>query len=257
MRLSGYLLILVLVAVSCGAPVEPAAPDPIGFIPSPLTPETPEKTAARDRMIDEQVRRIGVHSERVIAAMSMLDREAFLPPALRPKALLEHAIKRTDGETITAPDLTAAMLQSLDLKPDDLVLECGTRSGWLTALLARLAGRVLTVDARPQATAEARRVHEMLKIANIEYRTADPLAGWPGEGPFDAIVVNGAVPAAPVELYRALRPGGRLLVPVGVPPEAQVLILTVKGDETPRETRPVLTVRFGNLARVPARSETE
>ena len=249
------LILLALICVSCGDPVEPVTPEIIGFVPSPLTPETPEKTAARDRMIETQVRRIGVDSERVIAVMSVLDREAFLPPALRPRALLEHAIKRTDGETITAPDLTAAMLQSLELTPDDLVLECGTRSGWLTALLARLAGRVLTVDARPEATEGAKRVHEMLGITNIEYRTADPLSDWPGEGPFDAVVVNGAVPAAPVELYRALRPGGRLLVPVGVPPERQVLILTVRGGETPRETRPVLTVRFGKLARPPSGAE--
>jgi protein-L-isoaspartate(D-aspartate) O-methyltransferase len=200
-------------------------------------------------MIEEQVRRIGVTSERVVAAMREIDREAFLPPALRPRTWREHAIKRPDGETITAPDLTAAMLQSLDLGPDDLVLECGTRSGWLTALLARLAGRVLTVDARPEATAGARRVHRLLGIENVEYRTADPLAPWPGKGPFDAVVVNGAVPAVPVELYRLLEPGGRLLAPVGVPPESQVLILTVRGDDTPQLTRPVLTVRFGKLAR--------
>jgi protein-L-isoaspartate(D-aspartate) O-methyltransferase len=206
-------------------------------------------------MIETQVKRIGVRSERVIAVMREIDRAPFLPPELRPRALLEHAIKRPDGETITAPDLTAAMLQSLQLTPDDLVLECGTRSGWLTALLARLAGRVLTVDARPEATAGARRVHELLGLTNIRYRTADPLLGWPGEGPFDAVVVNGAVPAAPVDLYRTLKPGGRLLVPVGAPPEPQVLILTVRGDETPVSTKPVLTVRFGKLARSASESE--
>ncbi len=200
-------------------------------------------------MVKEQVRRIGVRSERIIELMSTLDREAFLPPALRPQALEEHAILRPDGETVTAPDLTASMLDSLALSPTDLVLECGTRSGWLTALLAGLAGRVLTIDARRPATQGAKRVLDLLGIDNVEYRTGDPLAGWPGEGPFDAIVVNGAVPAAPVDLYRALKPGGRLLVPVGVPPDTQVLILTVRGEETPRETRPVLTVRFGNLAR--------
>jgi len=243
------LFLLALLAISCGDSGAVQSPEPVGFIPTPLTPETPEKTAARERMIEEQVRRIGVHSERIIQVMSTLDREAFLPPDLRPRALLEHAIRRPDGETITAPDLTAAMLQSLELSPSDLVLECGTRSGWLTALLAGLADRVLTIDARRPATEGAKRVLDMLGIDNVEYRTGDPLEGWSGEGPFDAIVVNGAVPATPIQLYRALKPGGRLLVPVGVPPESQVLILTVRGEETPLKTRPVLTVRFGNLAR--------
>lgn len=249
MKAPATLILLTLFVTACGGPAEIDSNGPVGFFPTPLTPETPEKTAARERMIEEQVRRIGVKSERVIAVMSSLDREGFLPPDLRPQTLLEHAIKRPDGETITAPDLTAAMLSSLDLSPTDLVLECGTRSGWLTALLARLAGRVLTVDARRPATEGAKRVLDMLGIDNAEFRTGDPMAGWPEEGPFDAIVVNGALPAAPINLYRALKPGGRLLVPVGVPPEPQVLILTVRGEETPRQTRPVLTVRFANLAR--------
>jgi protein-L-isoaspartate(D-aspartate) O-methyltransferase len=243
------LVLLVLLAAACDAPPGAGTAEQVGFVPVPLTPETPGKTAARERMIEEQVRRIGVDSERVIAAMSSIDREAFLPPALRPQTFEDHAIERPDGETITAPDLTAAMLHSLDLAPGDLVLECGTRSGWLTALLSRLAGRVLTIDARRPATEGARRVISMLGIDNVEFRTGDPLKGWQEKGPFDAIVVNGAVPAAPVVLYRALKPGGRLLVPVGVPPDSQVLILTIRGDETPRETRPVLTVRFAELAR--------
>ncbi len=234
---------------ACPGPVpEPQATAPLGFVPDPLDPETPELLAARERMIEEEVLGAGVDNVSVVKAMTAITREAFLPLELRIRAFDHGAVGRPDGEAVAAPGLTATMLAALELDPDSTVLECGTRSGWLTALLARLAGRVLTTDTRPEAVAGARRVHELLGITNITYRTGDPLSDWPGEGPFDAVVVNGAVPAAPVNLYRTLKPGGRLLVPVGEPGEPQILILSIRGEEAPLSTRGLTTVRFAALA---------
>ena len=235
------IVCLLLLACSGSEPVEPA----------PLAPveDPPELAAARARMVDEQVARIGVTSSLVLQAFRSVPRHAFLPESLWEVAYDDRAVTRPDGETITAPDLSGAMLQSLMLGPESRVLECGTRSGWLTALLAGVAAEVFTVDARPEATGGAIRTLNRLSIKNVRYRTADPILGWPEEGPFDAIVVNGLVPHVPVTLYESLVPGGRIVAPVGDPGRTQTLILSVRGETEPLKTRSILAVRFGMLAR--------
>lgn len=243
--------ILLALLAACGgdpatAPAEPPPP------PVAAAPDTPALAAAREKMIEEQVLPMGVADAAVLRALRTVPRHAFVPASLAPEAYADRALRRPDGEVLPAPGLTAATLAVLDLAPDARILECGTRTGWLTALLATVArdGRVVTVDARPRVQARARGVLAGLGIGNVEYVVADPLAA-PAGGPFDAIVVNGVVPHLPKALYAALVPGGRLLAPVGEPAEPQTLILTVRGTETPRETRPILSVRFGPLPRVP------
>jgi protein-L-isoaspartate(D-aspartate) O-methyltransferase len=193
------------------------------------------------------VAKIGVTDPRVLDLLRAVDRRVFLPPDLWPRAWDDGAIPRPDGETVSAVDLTAAMLAALELEPGSRVLECGTRSGWLTALLARAAGRVFTVDARPEATEGARRVLALLGIGNVAFRTGDPEAGWPGETAFDGVVVNGRVEHIPRALYGALKPGGRILAPVGPAGAAQTLILSVRGEGEPASTRALLSVRFAPL----------
>ena len=238
--------ILIVLAAACGdAPPGGVAP----FAPAPLPPPSPERDAAIERMIEAQIRPMGVKSERVIAAFRRVTRDAFLPPGLRPLAFEDRAVRRPDGEAVTAPDLAGAMLETLALGPDSRILECGTRSGWLTALLAVAGGEVFTIDARPEATAGAQAALGLLGIGNVRFRVGDPAAGWPEESPFDAVVVNGAVPHIPRALYEMLVTGGRILAPVGAPGEEQTLVLSVKGGPEPLETRAILTVRFGALPR--------
>ena len=213
----------------------------------PAHPETNEVRAARERLIAGPVTAIGGADPRVLAALRAVDRRAFLPEDLRPRAYEDGALRRPDGETVAAVDLTAAMLAALALTGDEKVLECGTRSGWLTALLAKSAARVFTIDARPEAVEGARRALSLLGIGNVVFRAGDPAAGWPEEAPFDAVVVNGRVDHVPIALYRSLREGGRILAPVGPAGASQTLILSVREDAEPRETKALLSVRFAPL----------
>jgi len=234
------VLLLAVLAVSCTEepPAPESAPPPAGF----------DATTERLRMVEEQVKPMRVRSPLVLRAMETVPRHLFLPEGLWGEAYADRAVRRPDGETLTAPDLSAAMLEALELESDSKVLECGTRSGWLTALLAAVTDRVHTVDARPGAIAAAKAVHERIGTKGILYRTGDPLAGWAEAGPFDAIVVNGVVRHIPVALYGMLVRGGRILAPVGRPGERQTLVLSIRGDEEPLLTKAVLTVRFGPLA---------
>jgi len=237
-RAPGALLLAVL-CVACGR----AEPVPVA--------DGPALAAARERLLAERFVPRGIDSEVVFAAFRRVPRAAFLPEELRDRAWEDRAFSRPDGETVTAPFLSAAMLQSLRIGPGSRVLECGTRTGWFTALLAATGARVVTVDPRPAASRRAKTVLDALGLAGVEFRTGDPLAPPPGDEAFDAIVVNGAVRHIPRGLYRRLTPGGRIVAPIGEPGEVQSLIRSVRGEGEPEETRALLTVRFGPLRRVP------
>jgi protein-L-isoaspartate(D-aspartate) O-methyltransferase len=215
----------------------------------PATAPVLDLDAARERLIDGPVRRMVGDDDRVIEAFRRVHRHRFLPEEMWGEAYEDRALRRPDGETVTAPDLTAGILTTLELTEDAKVLECGTRSGWLTALLATLSGEVFTVDARPDVSERAAALLGELGLSNVRYRVGDPHLGWPEEAPFDAVVINGVVPHIPKDLYRMLVPGGRILAPVGRPGERQSLILSVRGEEEPQKTRAVLTVRFVPLSR--------
>jgi protein-L-isoaspartate(D-aspartate) O-methyltransferase len=200
-------------------------------------------------MVEEQIRPFGVTDERVLAAMGSVLRHEFLPETMWDRAYGPDAVARPDGETVTAPRLTAYVVESLGLDADSRVLECGTRSGWQTAVLAACAGKVVTIDARPEATRDAGRTLTRLGLAQVRLLTGDPLVPPDGEAPFDAVVVNGFVRHVPKALYAALRTGGRIVAPIGTAGEPQTLVRVVKGENDPAETRALLTVRYAPLAR--------
>jgi protein-L-isoaspartate(D-aspartate) O-methyltransferase len=231
-------VLLVLFLLACDA----APPDP-----PPRDP--PELAAARARMVEEQVRPFGVTDERVLEAMRSVLRHEFLPEDLWERAYADGAVKLPDGATVTAPDLSAFVVASLRLDGDSRVLECGTRTGWITALLSSCSREVVTVAPRSAETDLARRTLGRLGCRNVRFLTGDPLAVPPDEGPFDAILLNGHVRHVPKALYGLLRTGGRILAPVGWAGEPQTLILVVKGEDGPESTRALLTVRYVPLAR--------
>lgn len=179
------------------------------------------------RAMLELIRR-EVGDERVAAAMDRVPRERFLPPVLRHLAYRDSALPIGHDQTISQPLIVAMMTSLLVLAPRDRVLEVGTGSGYQAAVLAELAGRVVTVERVPDlARAAEATLNEAGYHDRVEVRVATDGLGWPAEAPYDAILVTCAAPKVPTGLLRQLAEGGRLVLPVGSR-EEQVLVKVVK-----------------------------
>ncbi|MCY3730120.1 MAG: protein-L-isoaspartate O-methyltransferase [Rhodospirillaceae bacterium] len=173
--------------------------------------------AARARMLGQQLRAWEVLDERVLDAVRQVRRERFVP-----EAYTEIPLAR--GQRMMTPGVEGRLLQALDPDPADTVLEVGTGSGFLTACLAALAGRVVSVDIFPEFTADTAGKLRRDGVHNVELRTADALALDRDER-FDAIAVTGSVPELDDTFVRLLRPGGRLFVVVGRAPVMDALLI--------------------------------
>lgn len=170
----------------------------------------------RAGMVARQLRRRNVANEDVLAAMGEVAREHFLPREQRAMAYQDRALPLTNGQTMSQPYMVAAMTEALELSPGQRVLEIGTGSGYQTAVLARLAEEVFTIERLPGLAAEARALLRDAGCGNVRVRVGDGTLGWPEEAPFDAILVTAAAPAAPASLEAQLHPeGGRMVIPVG------------------------------------------
>jgi protein-L-isoaspartate(D-aspartate) O-methyltransferase len=181
---------------------------------------------ARFNMVEQQVRPWSVLDARVLALLENTHREDFVPVRYRKMAFADIAIPLDLGESMMKPVIEGRMLQALDLKPDETVLEIGTGSGFVTACLAQLAKSVLSVDIHEQfSTSAAARVKEK-EIHNVEFETGDVLAGWQPEQAHDVLVVTGSVPEIPEQFRGWVNPGGRMFVVSGDSPamEAKLLI---------------------------------
>jgi protein-L-isoaspartate(D-aspartate) O-methyltransferase len=183
----------------------------------------------RTRMVESQLRARGVKDERVLSAMSRVPRHEFVPKEFRAQAYADHPIPIDQGQTISQPFIVAVMLEHLRLQSQDAVLEIGTGSGYLTALLAELAGKVLSIERHAPLANSARELLARFAYRNIEIVVGDGSQGLPDHAPFDAIIVSAAALEIPAELFAQLREGGRMIIPVG-PPEAQVLQLVRKQE---------------------------
>jgi protein-L-isoaspartate(D-aspartate) O-methyltransferase len=158
-----------------------------------------------------------IRSERVLAAIAAVPRDRFVPLDERPRAYENVALPIGCGQTISQPLVVARMLELLELEEGDRVLDVGTGSGYHAALLARLAGRVWTIERHPELSAEAEQAIRGLGIENVSFAVGDGSAGLPEHAPFDAINVAAATGAGvPRALADQLAPGGRLVAPVGV-----------------------------------------
>lgn len=172
--------------------------------------------ARRARMVARQLRRRHIRDEEVLAAMGEVPREHFLPRERRGMAYQDRALPLTGGQTMSQPYMVAAMTEALELSAGQRVLEIGTGSGYQTAILARLAAEVFTIERLPWLAALARERLRDAGCDNVRTRVGDGTLGWAEEAPFDAILVAAAAPAAPPSLEEQLRPdGGRMVVPVG------------------------------------------
>ncbi len=186
---------------------------------------------ARFNMIEQQIRPWDVLDPQVLDLLFVVKREDFAPPAYRNLAFADMEIPLGDGQMMLAPKIEAKMLQELGLKKTDKVLEIGTGSGYMAALLAARAEHVVTVECRPALVEMARQNLERAGATNVTIELGDGASGWSQRGPYDAIVVSGSVPAVPDALLKQLRVGGRLAVVVGEAPvmEAQLITCTADG----------------------------
>jgi protein-L-isoaspartate(D-aspartate) O-methyltransferase len=201
----------------------------------------PDPDAARRSMVEHQIAARGVRDPRVLAAMREVPRHRFVPPELAGRAYADEPLPIGHQQTISQPYVVALMSELADLAPGERVLEIGTGSGYHAAVLARLAGRVLTIEIVPELAERARSTLAELGIDNVVVRAGDGYGGWPEEAPFDAIVLTAAPPEVPQPLLDQLAEGGRLVAPVGEGMQ-QLTVITRTRDGFRSE--PVVPVRF-------------
>jgi len=183
-------------------------------------------------------------SKRVLRALRQVHREDFLPANMRHEAFRDSALPLGCGQTISQPFIVALMTELLDLDAHDSVLEIGTGSGYQAAVLACLAQRVYTIERIPELARSARARLRELGYDNVETRRGDGYQGWPEKAPFDAIVVTAAAPFVPPKLLEQLKPGGRMVIPVGMPSRHQELLLVSRDQAGEIHRRSVLGVAF-------------
>lgn len=181
---------------------------------------------------------------RVMAAVRDVPRHEFVPDHLWSSAYNNRPLPIGMGQTISQPYVVALMTDLMSIGPDDIVLEVGTGSGYQAAILSRLAKRVYSIEIVRELGEQASERLARLGYDNVETRVGDGYQGWPEHAPFDAIMVTAAAPHVPEPLLEQLRPGGRLVIPVGDLFYAQDLRLMEKDDSGAVITRSVLPVVF-------------
>jgi protein-L-isoaspartate(D-aspartate) O-methyltransferase len=189
----------------------------------------------RERMVRIQLAERGIRDVRVLNAMSNVPRQEFVPETFRQDAYQDHPLPIGEGQTISQPYIVGAMLEHIALQATDRVLEIGTGSGYVTALLSLLSAEVYSVERHAQLAALAESTLSRLEYRNVKIRVGDGSQGWAEYSPFDAILVSAATPEMPSALFAQLREGGRMMVPVG-PPSSQELQLIRKVGGQPEVT---------------------
>ncbi len=185
---------------------------------------------ARLNMIEQQIRPWEVLDQRVLDLLNTVPREEFVPEAYRMLAFTDMSIPLGDGQVMMPPRVEARIVQALNLQEDETVLEIGTGSGYVTALLASLARQVISVDINPDMIRQASDKLAAHGITNVTLETGDGARGWNAHAPYDVIVVTGSLPILPATFKQALKVGGRLLAIVGDSPAMEVLLITRIGE---------------------------
>ena len=183
-------------------------------------------------------------SPQVRAALAKVERHRFVPASQAAAAYRNHPLPIGSGQTISQPYIVALSTDLIAPQAGQRVLEIGTGSGYQAAILAEIVSKVYSIELVPSLGKEAAERLTTLGYANVEVRIGDGYAGWPEQAPFDGIVVTAAAPRVPQALVDQLKPGGRMVIPVGASHAAQELLLVVKKPDGSVEKKSVLPVRF-------------
>ncbi|MDO8703845.1 MAG: protein-L-isoaspartate O-methyltransferase [Sulfuricaulis sp.] len=180
---------------------------------------------ARDSMIKSQMRTWYVHDERVLDLIARMPRQDYMPAASRNLAYVDMNIPLGHGEVMMNPKIEARLVQELEIVPTDKILEIGTGSGYMTALLANLGRHVVSVELRPEFTAEAATKLAHHGVRNITLEVGDGARGWDRQQPYDVILITGSLPILPAAFRETLAPGGRMIAIVGQSPAMEVKLI--------------------------------
>jgi protein-L-isoaspartate(D-aspartate) O-methyltransferase len=189
---------------------------------------------ARKRMVDAQIVSRGIRDGATIDAFLSVPRHLFVEEALRNQAYSDYPLPIGNEQTISQPYIVALMIENLMLSPDDRVLEIGTGSGYQTAILAKIAREVFSVERIEELAKKADGLLKQLGYNNVRIRVDDGTQGWIEQCPFDAIVVAAASPDIPRPLIDQLKDGGRLVIPVGGRSSQELVQAVKEGDEVVR-----------------------
>jgi protein-L-isoaspartate(D-aspartate) O-methyltransferase len=184
--------------------------------------------------------------ERVMGAMGKVLRHEFVPIELQPYAYANLPLPIGFDKTISQPFIVALMTDLLDIHAEDVVLEIGTGLGYQAAILAELARKVYSIEIIEELAQQAKQRLSRQGYTNIELRIANGYHGWPEHAPFDKVIVTAAPDLIPPPLIHQLKPGGKMVIPAGLP-DAQQLVLVEKGPNGRTTTREILQVRFSQL----------
>jgi protein-L-isoaspartate(D-aspartate) O-methyltransferase len=182
-------------------------------------------------MVEKQLRARGIVDERVLSAMSRVPRHRFAPEPYRAQAYEDHPLPIPEGQTISQPYIVALMLEALLLTPTDKVLEIGTGSGYVTALLSEMVAQVVSIERLAPLAESARALLAELGYGNVRVVVGDGSRGFPESAPYEAILVSAAAPQLPQELVDQLAEGGRMIIPVGRQEDQQLQFIYKENGE--------------------------
>lgn len=205
--------------------------------------------AKRSIMVNEQIAARGVRNREVLRVMREVPRHEFMPAPAREQAYEDHPVAIGYGATISQPYIVASMTELLEPAKPHRVLEIGTGSGYQAAVLAHLVAQVYTIEIVPELARSGGEALQRLGYKNVRVRTGDGYKGWPEEAPFDRIILTAAPPEIPQALLDQLKPGGKLVAPVGR--GYQELVVVHKTPDGKLKRRTVYPVRF--VPMVPAK----
>ena len=180
---------------------------------------------ARSNMIEQQIKPWNVPNQSVLELISELHREDFVPDEYKRLALSDTRIPLAHGQVTMTPKVEARLLQALDIKPEDEILEIGTGCAYLTVLMAKSGHHVLSVDIHPEFTAQAKSKLQQHDIHNVTLESGDAVHGWQQSSPYDVIVFTGSVPFLEESIQQQLKPGGRLFVITGQSPVMEARLI--------------------------------
>jgi protein-L-isoaspartate(D-aspartate) O-methyltransferase len=243
MQINRSTLFLVLILILAPA-LTVAAQDVDGF--DPRADARADMIAEIEKDVRDTAELInrGAFDQRVMDAMATVPRHEFVPEKQRSHAYENRPLPIGRGQTISQPYIVALMTDLLDPQSGDRVLEIGTGSGYQAAVISQLVSRVYSIEIISELAVESRQRVQRLGYDNISIRAADGYDGWPEEAPFDSIIVTAAISHIPPPLVRQLKPGGRMVIPVGTRFQTQYLTLVEKGLDSSITTRQLIPVIF-------------